>query len=205
MIIGHVWLSWLRQTLGDVTGSHEAIRAALQVVQQHEVSRFWPLPSAASYQARLWIAQGNLAAASRWAQSSGLNQADHPVTFLDEAEYLTLARLLIAQGNLEAAETLLLRLHQAAASAGRNGSLIEISILQALTFAAQNRGEAALSALEQALSLAEPEGFVRIFLDEGAPMAELLRRAVTQDLHARYALRLLDAMGETVSLPPASG
>ena len=43
-----------------------------------QVSRFWPLPPAACYQARLWIAQGNLAAASRWAQASGLNQADHP-------------------------------------------------------------------------------------------------------------------------------
>ena len=46
----------------------------------------------------------------------------------------------------------------------------------------------------QALSLAEPEGFVRIFLDEGAPMVELLRQAVAQDLHASYALHLLDAL-----------
>jgi LuxR family maltose regulon positive regulatory protein len=200
LIIGQVWLAWLRQTQGDVTGSQEAIRAALQVVQQDQGSRFWPLPPAAC-QARLWIAQGNLAAASRWAQASGLNPADTPITYHYEVEYLTLARLLIAQGKLEAAESLLLRLHRGAASAGRNGNLIEILILQAITCAAQDRGEEALSALEQALSLAEPEGFVRIFLDEGEPMAELLRQAIVRDLHASYALHLLSAIGEAAIAP----
>ncbi len=201
MIAGHVWLAWLRQTEGDVSGSQEAIRAALQLVQHHQVTRFWPLPPAASYQARLWIAQGDLTAASRWAQASGLNQTDPPVEYLYEVDYLTLARLLIAQDNLEAAETLLLRLHRAAASAERNGSLIEILILQALTFAAQKRNEEALSTLGQALRLAEPEGFVRIFLDEGAPMAGLLRRAVAQGLHASYGLHLLNALGEAATAP----
>jgi LuxR family maltose regulon positive regulatory protein len=201
LIIGHIWLAWLRQTEGDVTGSQEAIRTALQIDQQYEGSRYWPLPPAACYQARLWIAQGDLAAASRWAQASGLNPADPPTTYLYEVKYLTLARLLIAQGNLDDAESLLLRLHRAAASAARSGSLIEILILQAITFAAQDRGEEALSALEQALSLAEPEGFVRIFLDEGTPMAELLRQAVAQNLHAPYALHLLEALGETAAAP----
>jgi LuxR family maltose regulon positive regulatory protein len=201
LISGYVWLARLRQTQGDLSGSQEAIQAALQVVQDHQVSRFWPLPPAACYQARLWIAQGDLPAASRWAQNSELNPADTPVTFLDEAENLTLARLLIAQGSLEEAEALLLRLHQGTAAAGRNGSLIEILILQALTFAVQKCGEEALSALAQAMSLAEPEGFVRIFLDEGAPMAELLRQAVAQDLHTSYALHLLDALGEAAPAP----
>jgi LuxR family maltose regulon positive regulatory protein len=205
LIAGNVWLAWLRHAQGDAAGSLEAIRAALQVVRQKRVSRFWPLPSAACYQARLWIALGDLAAAARWAQDSGLNPTDTPIPYPYEAEYLTLVRLRIAQGslpgNLEAAETLLDRLHQGAGAAGRSGSLIEILILQALTFAAQKRGEQALSALDQALNLAEPQGFVRIFLDEGPPMAKLLRRAVAQDLHASYALRLLNAMGETAPAP----
>lgn len=79
---------------------------------------------------------------------------------------------------------------------GRNGSLIEILIVQALAFAAQGRENAALAALDQALDLAEPEGYIRLFLDEGAPMAALLRRAVSQHLHTDYALHLLDAMGD---------
>jgi LuxR family maltose regulon positive regulatory protein len=173
-IAGNAWLAWLRQTQGDVTGSDLAIRVALQLVQQKQVSRFWPLPPVACYQARLWIAQGHLLEASRWAQYSGLNAADPPGTYIFEVDYLTLARLWIAQGNLEAAGTLLLRLNRTAASARRNGSLIEILILQAITFDAQKRSDEALSVLEQALDLAEPEEFVRIFLDEGEPMRRLL-------------------------------
>jgi LuxR family maltose regulon positive regulatory protein len=174
LIIGHVWLAWLRQTEGNTTGSQEAIRAALQLVQQHEVSRFWPLPSAACTQARLWIAQGNLAAASRWAQTSGLNWTHTLIPYLDEAAYLTLARLRIAEGSLEVAESLLLRLHQAAAAAERSGSLIEILILQAVTYAAQKQSEKAMSVLAQALSLAEPEGYIRVFVDEGETLRLLL-------------------------------
>lgn len=174
LIIGHVWLAWLRQTEGNVTGSQEAIRAALQVVQQHKVSRFWPLPSAACTQARLWIAQGNLAAASRWAQTSDLKWDDTLIPYLDEAAYLTLARLRIAEGSLEVAESLLLRLHQAAASAGRSGSLIEILILQAVTYAAQKQNEKARPVLAQALSLAEPEGYIRLFVDEGEALRLLI-------------------------------
>jgi LuxR family maltose regulon positive regulatory protein len=194
LIIGHVWLAWLRQTEGNTTGSHETIQAALQLVQQYEVSRFWPLPSAACTQARLWIAQGNLAAASRWAQTSGLNQAHSLIPYLDEAAYLMLARLRIAEGSLEIAEALLLRLHQAAASAGRSGSLIEILILQAVTYAAQKQGEQAMAVLAQALSLAEPEGYIRLFVDEGKPVAELLRRMNGSREHRRrkeYIYKLL--------------
>jgi LuxR family maltose regulon positive regulatory protein len=144
------------------------------LVQQHEVSRFWPLPSTACYQARLWIAQGNLAAANLWAQTSGLNGAPTLLPHLDEAAYLTLARLRIAEGSLAVAESLLLELHQAAASAGRSGSLIEILILQAVTYAAQKQSEMAMSVLAQALSLAEPEGYIRLFVDEGEAMRLLI-------------------------------
>ena len=136
-----------------------------------------------------------------WAQESGLNQADTPIPYFYEVDYLTLARLLIAQGKLEAAETLLLGLHHSATASGRGGSLIEILILQAITFAAQDRGKAALSALAQALGLAEGEGFVRLFLDEGAPLAELLRQAVAQGVHGSYALHLLNVFGEVARAP----
>lgn len=179
-IAGNAWLAWLRQSQGDVTGSDQAIRVALQLVQEKQVSRFWPLPPVACYQARLWIVQGDLLAASRWARDSGLNAADPLDSYLYEVDYITLARLWIAQGNLKAAGALLLRLHGTAKLARRSGSLIEILILQAITFAAQKRSEEALSALEQALQLAEPEGFVRIFLDEGEPMRRLLQASRLQ-------------------------
>jgi LuxR family maltose regulon positive regulatory protein len=196
LIIGHVWLAWLRHTQADVTGSHAAIRAALQVVQRHQVSLFWPLPSAACCQARLWIAQGNLAEASRWSQTSRSNQPDTSDAYLYEVEHVTLARLLIAQGKLEDAEALLLQLHHAAEAAKRSGSLIEILILQAIACAAQQRAEAAMSALAQALNLAEREGFVRLFLDEGTPMAALLQQARAHGIAPEYVEKLLSAFPE---------
>ncbi len=177
LIIGHVWLAWLRQTEGNATGSQEAIRTALQLLQQYAVSRFWPLPSATCTQARLWIAQGNLAAANHWAQTNNLHTPPTPIPYLDEAAYLTLARLRLAEGKLAIAEALLLELHQTAA-AGRDGSLIEILMLQALTYAAQQQREQALALLAQALTLAAgplgAEGYVRLFVDEGAAMRGLL-------------------------------
>jgi DNA-binding CsgD family transcriptional regulator len=135
---------------------------------------------------------------------SRIDRFGHPTISWDDLVFqspLVLARLLIAQGKLEAAESLLLRLHHAAAAAERHGSLIEILILQAITCAAQGRAKAAWAALDQALGLAEAEGFVRVFLDEGAPVVELLRRAVAQDRHARYALHVLKAVGDTAAAP----
>ena len=200
LIIGHVWLAWLRQTEGDVTGAQEAIQTALQLVQQHAVSRFWPLPSADCIQARLWIAQGNLTAATHWAQSSTLKWGAPLIPFLDEAAYLTLVRLRIAEGNLAVAESLLLRLHQAATAAGRNGSLIEILMLQAITHAAQKQREKALSVLTQALRLAGgpmgAEGYVRLFIDEGEAMRSLIadcRFTIADRALANYIDQLLAA------------
>jgi LuxR family maltose regulon positive regulatory protein len=110
---------------------------------------------------------------------------------------LTLARLHIAQGEYTAAEPILLRLQRQATADKRDGSLIEILITQALAFAAQGRENTALAVLGRVLDLAEPEGYMRLFLDEGAPMAALLRRMVSQKVHTDYALHLLDAMGDT--------
>jgi len=214
LVSGYVWLALLRQTQLDVSGSQEAIQAALQLSQQDPGSRFWPLPSAVCTQARLWIAQGNLATASHWAQESGLDPMDCPVTFLYEVDCLTLARLLIAQGNPQEAETLLMRLHQRATTAERKGSLIEILILQSFTLAAQKRSEQALLALEQALNLAEPEGYIRIFVHEGDPMRlllsdfqSILRQRIgtkvdnTSLRFLSYTDKLLAAFSQSIAIP----
>lgn len=205
LIIGHVRRAWLQQNLGDSTASQTSIREAVQLMEDHQVSAFWPLPSAAVYQARLWISQNKLAAARRWAQAADLNRSDLPVSFFYETRNLTVSRLLIAQGKIDAAQSLLSRMQEAATSAGRTGSLIEILILQAIAFSAQHREGDALSALQKALGLAEPEGFVRLFLDEGRPMIELLRRAVGQGIHASYAVQLLNTVGDSDDFPRSLG
>lgn len=174
LIAGNVWLAWLRQTQADAAGSQEAIDAALQVVQTYQVSRYWPLPVAAACQARLWIVRGDLAGASLWGQAREGSWGGISGDYIDEAEDVTLARLWIAQGAYVAATDLLSHLQRAATAGGRRGSLIEILILQAIANAARQREQDALEALSQALGLAAPEGYVRIFVDEGAPMRQLL-------------------------------
>ena len=119
---------------------------------------------------------------------------------LREFEHITLARVLLAEGTrdpagraLREAMSLLDRLQHAAAAGGRLGSVIEIGVLQALAHQAQGNLAPALVALERALRPAEPEGYVRIFVDEGAPMARLLSAAAAQGMMPDYCGKLLAA------------
>ena len=128
----------------------------------------------------MWLKQGRLAEALGWAREQGLSIGDD-VSYLCEFEHITLARLLIARfknerlnGFIKDAIGLLDRLLQAAEAGCRMGSVIEILVLQALANQAQNNIPGALAALERALALAEAEGYVRIFVDEGEQMAALL-------------------------------
>jgi LuxR family maltose regulon positive regulatory protein len=108
-------------------------------------------------------------------------------------DYVVWARILSAQGRSVETTKLLLHLLHAAEVGGRTSKAIEIRILQALTFQAGGEMPRALAAVEQALALAEPEGFVRIFVDEGPPMAHLLYEALTRGIAPDYVRRLLSA------------
>jgi LuxR family maltose regulon positive regulatory protein len=167
----------------------------------------------AALKARIWIAQGRLAEAQGWAQARGLaERAQGEPSYLREFEHLTLARLLIARykaGQEESAlqETLglLERLLSAAQLGGRTGSVIEILVLQALAHQAQNDVTAALVPLERALALAAPEGYVRTFVAEGPPMAQLLTRMKDEGGRmAAYVQNLLAAFPGPTSVQPSS-
>jgi MalT-like TPR region len=136
--------------------------------------------------ARLALRQHNLAAAVGWADSYGdVTEA----TYTREEQHLTLARVLIARAEnpstdcLTAALLLLERMFTAAAGSGRTNSVIEILVLRALALHAQHERTAAVEAVEGALVLAEPEGYVRVFVDEGAPMAGLLQDLIQKRRH----------------------
>jgi LuxR family transcriptional regulator, maltose regulon positive regulatory protein len=133
-----------------------------------------PVPT---QRARLVLAQGDVAAAARWTRERGIDADDEP-SYPREPEHLVLARVLLAQDRPGPALGLLERLHAAAAAQGRAGSIIEIQPLQALALAVRGDQDAAVDALAQALMLACPQGYVRVFADEGAPMAALLARLI---------------------------
>jgi LuxR family transcriptional regulator, maltose regulon positive regulatory protein len=134
--------------------------------------------------ARLALAHGEVADAARWVQDRGLGVDDQP-SYPREGEYLVLARVLLAEDRPDQALGLLERLHTLAAAQQRTGSLIEIQALQALALAASGDERGALAALAQMLILAAPEGYIRVFVDEGAPMASLLGRLTAPDRRER--------------------
>jgi len=149
-----------------------------------------------AWRARLWLAQGKLEAASQWAEDRGLD-AGGAIEILQEPEYIVLARILTAQGRLDEATTLLQQLLKGAETGGRTSRAIEILMLQALALQAQGDTAQAIITLERALSLTEPAGFIRIFVDEGPPMANLLYEALKREIAPEYVQRLLAAFPVT--------
>jgi LuxR family maltose regulon positive regulatory protein len=162
----------------------------------------WAQFQLAAWQARVWLAQGRLDAVSHWARERGLDTTDD-LTYSHEMEYLVLARILVSQGDPDEAIRLLERLLEAAEAGGRTSRVIEILILQAMAYPERGDPDEALVKLEQALILAEPGGFVRTFVDEGPPMARLLRQAAARGIAPVCARRLLAAFRVAAVRQPA--
>jgi LuxR family maltose regulon positive regulatory protein len=150
----------------------------------------WGSSLISAHRARLEARRGNVEAAARWAQSAGLNM-ERDMPSMQEAEAIILARVLIAQDKLDEAVHLTDRLLAAAEAGKRWGRVIEILVLRALALHAREETEQAMAALARALSLAEPEGYVRTFVDEGLPMATLLRQAMSRGIAPTYIAKLL--------------
>jgi len=175
MATGLARLAWIRQATGDAAGALEAIGEAERAAPSPAVTGLVnPVPA---QRARLLLAQGNVAAAIRWAQQHGLSPEDEP-SYPHEQEYLVLARLLLAQNRPGEALALLDRLLAQATAQDRMGSVIEIQALRALAQAAGGDGPAAVTTLAEALTLAGLRGYVRVFADEGPPMRALVGRIV---------------------------
>jgi LuxR family transcriptional regulator, maltose regulon positive regulatory protein len=191
----------LKEAQGDPDGAVEALDEAERLNLRSPLPEEHPI---AALRTQIWIRQGRLAEAQRWARDQGLTPDDE-LSFSREFEHITLARLLIARYQfdqidslLHAALHLLARLLQAAQAGGRMGSAIEVLVLQALANRAQGDLPLALGSLERALALAEPEGYCRIFIHEGAPIAELLAKLEEKGVTAgknSYVDRLLAAFG----------
>jgi LuxR family maltose regulon positive regulatory protein len=197
----------MRQTQGDLDGALDLLDEAERVYIKSPLPDVRPI---AAQKTRIWIRQGRLAKALAWARERGLSVDDN-LSYLREFEHITLARALIAQFKSDRADDsireamgLLSRLLEAAEKGGRTGSVIEILVLQALAHQALSDIPLALTLLEHALALAEPEGYVRIFVDEGPPMAALLREAAKRGTVPNYASQLLAAFGKAESKRPVT-
>ncbi|EDX82662.1 transcriptional regulator, LuxR family protein [Synechococcus sp. PCC 7335] len=206
---GVKYLWWVVQA--RLTAAKGDLETALD--QLHEAERIYsqtpmPVPDVRpipALRARLWLRQGRLTEALSWVRECGLSMDDKP-DYLREYEHLTLARVAIAQyerdsgGCNETGEGmhrvigLLTRLLAAAEAEERTGSSIKILVVLALAQKAQSDVSAAITALERALTLAEPEGYVRIFAESGTPMRQLLQETMTRGITVTYSQRLLTTL-----------
>jgi LuxR family maltose regulon positive regulatory protein len=201
----HVVTARIRQAEGDLDGALDAIHEAQRLYMPDFIPDVRPLPA---QEARILLRQGRVAEANAWARARGLSPHDD-LTYLREFEHVTLARVLLAQSTLDPSDgsardafALLGRLLRAAEDGQRTGNVIEILVLLALAHQVRGDMPAALAALGRALALGEPEGYVRVFLDEGPPMAALLQDAANRGIAPDYVRHLLADFGHAHDRTP---
>ena len=191
-----VAMARIRESQGDLDEALELLNEAEPLY----VGDFSPnVRPITALKARVWIKQGELEKALDWARTHKLSVDEEP-NYLREFEQITFARILLSQYQRDHTDRLLddamgylERLLKAAEAGGRVGSVIEILVLQALAYQLRDDIPAALTSLERALKLAEPEGYVRVFVDEGATMATLLRKAAASKMMPDYTAKLSSA------------
>ncbi len=197
----------LKQAQGDLVRALELLDEAERRYIRSPLPDVRPI---FALRVRIWLAQGRLSEALGWARERGLSTND-AVSYLREFELLTLARLHIAlyrnvpdNEAICGAMSLLDRLLQAAEAGDRIETVIEIRMLQALALQARNDIPRALEFLEQALTLAQPEGYVRLFVDEGPSMMALLREAARRGIAPDYVSLLQSALGQAENKIPSA-
>jgi LuxR family maltose regulon positive regulatory protein len=159
----------------------EAACASLQQAEQigqsmnQQVYQYYHSHFTTVDQVRLWLACGDLKWATRWAEQLDIME-EHLTPFARERQEVARARILLAKDQPTAALERLEPARQRASAGQRWGHVIEICLLQALAHQKLNEESQALAALSEAVRLGEPEGYIRSFVEEGAPMADLLSR-----------------------------
>jgi LuxR family maltose regulon positive regulatory protein len=205
-VIGYLSLSRIAQSRGDMDGAKEYLDRSLRIAEQTESIEMDDRISMLQ-QVRLWLEQGNLRAVERWMQDAGMRtrplagteayhkMADKQFFYVDMAERLTQIRAHLAVGEpqlaLEIAQAYLVHTEKM----GQMKRVIEFLILQARALSDLGHSEEALEMLGRALAMAEPEGYLRLFLDEGEPMAGLLYKAMQADIRPQYTAHILAAFG----------
>ncbi len=182
------------QARRDAERTLEAWASALGLAQAYSYTGL--LEQVQAYQVRCWLQEGRMDAVIRWQKACPLSH-DAPASYPQEVMALTLVRVVIAQGEAGEALSLLERWHRHARMQERTASEIEMLVLSALAYAQQGKREQAVQLLQEALLLASPEGYVRVFVDEGAPMVALLSLVLSRwknKLEAKYIHDLLSVL-----------
>ena len=185
---------------GDISAAKEVIQRMEEIVQEFDMHRL-ASNRIFAWKARIWLEEDEFESASKWVEEFYLNASEN-LTLISEIECIVLARSLIAQDNLDEATKLMRQLLSTAEAGNHTSRIIKILILQAMNFQAGEDITQALTALERALALAESDGFIHTFVDEGPPIEALLKRIKVEDGKIKaYVRTLLSAFSEKVSHP----
>jgi LuxR family maltose regulon positive regulatory protein len=185
-------LAFIAQAQGDPQGVREVLDEAAQVVQKHPLPRLW-----GPEHVQIALAQGDIPSALYWV---GQIQGEYGAAIHYPAIPLERAKLALAQGDKTGADAILAERYEKAARDGIRYAQIEIRILQALAARVE---EQALAYLSEALAMAQPEGFVRVFIDQGEALIPLLRKAARRGIMPDYVTRLLAAMAGEFGVAPS--
>jgi LuxR family maltose regulon positive regulatory protein len=185
-------LANLKKSTGDLTAAMSAIEQAHSICESFEIPRLVSLSSA--HRVRIQLASGMLDRADQWAQQYQELRHSHPVEYTREYEDLTLARVFYMNGDNDQALEILTPLYEQANTAGRIRTCIEAAIMLSLIHRAKNIPIIALEWLAKALTLAEPDGFLRLFLEEGSLISELLPKV--RQAAPKFVEQLLQAFSK---------
>jgi LuxR family maltose regulon positive regulatory protein len=195
-ILAQFYLGQVLAARGDLSGALSLVEQAEAAAQRYLSPR--NLREFAGYRVLLWLQQGNLSAAAEWAATyTPETGPGRPRLTAYNYDRFALAQTLLAQGQLEAARDAVRQLLDDAEATGHGSFIIWSLILQALILRALGDRTAALASLQRALALAEPQGYLRIIINHGAPIAALLREARARGGAPAYIERLLHAFPRT--------
>ena len=202
---GYTILAQVKQAQGAMDEAIALMQKLEQIIQLHGKKILFE-SRISLCQVRLWIAQGKLESAIQWKQENrSILCTQGSPSHLYEIQCLALAQVQLAQSRagrylpaehpLQEALHLLEQARSRAEVSGRMGHVVDALVLQALVLQAMGNLPQAIQALQEALVLAEPEGYVRTFVDEGPPMAQLLQQLVASGGAWPYVTRLLEVLG----------
>jgi LuxR family maltose regulon positive regulatory protein len=207
LLAGHLILGNVYLARGDLERAQTALTDTERFAAHHAHSYVSALID--DLKTRLWITRGDATYAFQWAHTS-FGNLDENYDFVQESARLVIARVLLVEASGDPANSsdvlaqvvkLLKQVLDHAGAAGRSQNVIKVSVLQAIAFHLRGDDDEALSCLARALALAAPSGYIRTFVDEGAPMGKLLRQALLRDIEPTYVSRLLVATDEAANSP----
>ncbi len=193
--------SFLLQAQGRSSSAREKMNQAVEQARSSNIT--WMTSNVAASQARLALQQGNLESAERWAETCGLDVGDE-LGINRLGEYTTLARIRLAQGRAEESADLLSWLQDFITPLGLTGWSVEVKLLQSLVHQELGDQTQAVGILALAVTQAAPGGYIRLFLDEGAPLRRLLHQVTVDEPSMIHYLSRLRRAFDIVEEPGAA-